>query len=83
MINREKIEDIALWTFVALALIAITVALFCGPSGPGPGINAEISQPAVIMETLDPSLEVFAPLWKAEIGRRFPHAIGILVHLYA
>jgi hypothetical protein len=37
-------------------------------------------QPAVIMEVLDPSLADYAPLWRDEIGRRFTHAVGVLVH---
>ncbi len=38
------------------------------------------AQPGVIMETLDPSLAIYEPMWKAEIGRRFDNAVGILVH---
>jgi hypothetical protein len=44
------------------------------------GDGVELKQPAVIMETLDPSLEQFAPLWRDEIARRFPYAVGVLVH---
>lgn len=36
--------------------------------------------PPVVMQVLDPSLEPFAPAWQAEIGRRFPHSVGILCH---
>lgn len=43
-------------------------------------ISTHTNQPAVVMEVMDPSLEVFAPMWQAEIGRRFPHAVGVLVH---
>lgn len=40
----------------------------------------EIEQPAVVVETLDPSLARYSPLWQAEIGRRFSHAVGVFVH---
>lgn len=39
-----------------------------------------LDSPSVIVETLDPSLEGFAPLWKVEVGRRFSNAIVLLVH---
>jgi hypothetical protein len=32
------------------------------------------------MEVLDPSLEVYAPMWRDEIARRFDNAVGVLVH---
>jgi hypothetical protein len=38
------------------------------------------AQPHVIVETLDPTLVRYAPLWEKEIGRRFDNAVGILVH---
>jgi hypothetical protein len=37
-------------------------------------------QPPVIMETLDPALLQFEAMWRDEIGRRFPNAVGVLVH---
>jgi hypothetical protein len=40
----------------------------------------ETSRPAVVMEVLDASLEEYAVMWQAEIGRRFPNAVGIFVH---
>jgi hypothetical protein len=36
--------------------------------------------PPVVMQVLDPSLEPYAAAWQAEIGRRFPHSVGILCH---
>lgn len=33
-----------------------------------------------IVDVLDPSLEVYAPMWAAEIQRRFPHSVAILCH---
>lgn len=36
--------------------------------------------PRVIMETFDPTLFQYEDAWKNEIGRRFDHAVGILVH---
>lgn len=38
------------------------------------------AQPSVIMDVLDPSLEMYAPAWEAEIVRRFPHSVGVLCH---
>ena len=38
------------------------------------------SDPRVIIETLDPTLAHYAPLWRDEIGRRFDNAVGILCH---
>jgi hypothetical protein len=32
------------------------------------------------MEVLDPSLQGFAAGWQQEIGRRFPHSVGVLCH---
>lgn len=39
-----------------------------------------VQQPPVIMEVLDPSLGQFEEMWRAEINRKFDHAVGILVH---
>lgn len=38
------------------------------------------AKPQVIVEVMDPSLAVFAPMWQREIGRRFDNAVAILVH---
>lgn len=32
------------------------------------------------MEVLDPSLESYASLWREEIARRFPDAVGVICH---
>jgi hypothetical protein len=46
-----------------------------------PGVSAHVpGTPNVIMEVMDPSLEYFAPMWRAEIGRRFDNAVGVIVH---
>lgn len=60
---------------VLMSLVVITVAASVQPTK-----GTTLDQPAVIMEVLDPSLNQYAPLWKAEIARRFPHAVGVLVH---
>lgn len=57
-----------------VALLLLVLVLFPRHS------RVEIQAPAVVMEVLDGSLEEYAPLWQAEIARRFPHAVGILVH---
>lgn len=36
--------------------------------------------PPVVMAVMDHNLDVFAPAWQVEIGRRFPHSVGILCH---
>lgn len=36
--------------------------------------------PPVVMVTFDHSLDQFAPAWQVEIGRRFPHSVGVLCH---
>jgi hypothetical protein len=36
--------------------------------------------PPVVMVVLDPSLEQYSNVWANEIGRRFPNAVGVLVH---
>lgn len=46
---------------------------------PPPAIELT-AQPAVIMETLDPSLIQYEDAWRDEIARRFPRAVGLLVH---
>lgn len=65
------------YLIVGILTTASVLAFIFAPSGQR---SQETVQPAVIMEVLDPSLEGYAPLWKAEIGRRFPNAVGILLH---
>jgi len=64
------------------AMLGIGYTMYKGFNliAPLPKAVSEIEQPAVVIETLDPSLAIFAPMWQMEIGRRFPHAVGILVH---
>jgi hypothetical protein len=59
-----------------MALIVGVISLIVPPGH----VNYEIEQPAVAMEVLDQSLEPYAAMWQKEIARRFPHAVGILVH---
>lgn len=40
----------------------------------------QIEQPNVVMEVLDPSLEVYSAMWQKEVGRRFSNAVVILCH---
>lgn len=61
---------ISAFVFGAMILGAVSV----------PAPQASLSQPPVIMEVLDPSLQQYAVDWEQEIGRRFPHAVGILCH---
>jgi hypothetical protein len=67
--------------FVAIAslclLISIAVAVEIGHQQKP---RVEIDQPSVVIEVLDPSLAWCAPKWQREIGRRFPNAVGVLVH---
>lgn len=64
--------------FLLLILYSLIVTL--GLGGCGSGKQEVTSQPEVIIETLYPGLEVFAPMWQKEINRRFHNAVGILVH---
>lgn len=66
-----------------MAAIILFIGLFLGTSisyQPARTVGPQQVQPAVIMEVLDPSLDQFAPMWRTEIGRRFPNAVGVLVH---
>jgi hypothetical protein len=64
-------------TIVVVALVVcVAVGVYLEPK-PTPKV---LAQPPVIVECLDPTLELFAPLWRAEIGRRFDNAVVILVH---
>lgn len=62
-------------TYLALVLISVLTlnALFTYKSSVPSG-------PDVVIETLDPSLEVYATYWQNEIGRRYHNSVGILVH---
>jgi hypothetical protein len=58
--------------------VVLALLIFATPTlRPTPKV---LAQPPVIVECLDPTLEMFAPLWRAEIGRRFDNAAVILVH---
>lgn len=70
--NRKRIVlGLAVYVFF-VGLILMLTPHKADPTSP---VN-----PPVIMEVLDPSLMPFAPAWQTEIGRRFPHAVGILCH---
>lgn len=61
-------------------LLILVVLIGLGISFGEPRSAPVRPQPAVIIETLDPSLDRFAAAWKKEIGRRFDSAVGVLVH---
>jgi hypothetical protein len=61
---------------VLVLVVGVAVGVYLEPT-PTPKV---LAQPPVIVECLDPTLEMFAPLWRAEIGRRFDNAAVILVH---
>jgi hypothetical protein len=42
--------------------------------------NPTAGRPAVVIVTLDPTLKPYAAEWKTEIARRFPNAVGLLLH---
>jgi hypothetical protein len=62
---------------IALFFSVLVVALFFAPDWSTP---PTVAHPKVVIECLDPSLEVYSAMWRDEIGRRFPNAIGILCH---
>jgi hypothetical protein len=84
--TKENLIGYSVVLGIILSVTAVTFLSFVGIFAltEGPQVvtvdRQENSQPGVIMEVLDPSLESFAPAWKAEIARRFPHAVGVLVH---
>ena len=59
---------------ILLCLIVLLGIGGCDQSSP------TTSKPGVVMRVLDPTLEQFAPMWQQEISRRFPNAVGVLVH---
>lgn len=69
-------------TKIALLITVLVLAGIIGLMLPRVGASSptEITNPQVVMEVLDPSLEQFALPWRNEIARRFPHAVGLLVH---
>jgi hypothetical protein len=60
--------------------LACFVAAVCLRADRPPAAARVAGQPPVIMETLDPALLQFEAMWRDEIGRRFPNAVGVLVH---
>jgi hypothetical protein len=64
-----------LFALLALLIVAYVVA------GVSRAPRAAVAgSPAVIVEVADPSLVPYALMWQREIARRFPNAVGILVH---
>lgn len=73
--KATALEKVVAFAFVLVLAVVLGVIALCLPdSKPGP------AGPPVVMEVLDPSLQVFATMWQEEVGRRFPHAVAILVH---
>lgn len=67
-------------TFLGLGCVAVVLALGVLFSTSTTSTVARTDQPGVIMDVFDPSLAGYAPMWQKEIGRRFPHAVGVLCH---
>lgn len=63
--------------FVAIALLAILLGINVCVVTSKP---ATPQHPSVVMEVLDDSLLWCSDEWQAEIGRRFPNAVGLLMH---
>lgn len=40
----------------------------------------QLTQPSVIVEVFDHSLDQFVPMWQKEVGRRFSNAVVVLCH---
>lgn len=45
-----------------------------------PAPSHQITQPNVIVEVFDHSLDPFVPMWQKEVGRRFTNAVVVLCH---
>lgn len=63
--------------FVVATLAALSVSSAVYFSRPAP---ISTNACGVVMKVYDPTLERFAPAWQKEIARRFPNAVGILLH---
>jgi hypothetical protein len=75
---------LALFTIIAIAAGLSPLLLPHGPvSAPAlvaAPVLASVYPPTVRVEVLDPTLQRFAEPWRAEVSRRFPDALVILVH---
>lgn len=60
--------------------LVVAVLVVIGSLSNGPPSLPRTSQPDVIMDVLDPSLDIYAAEWQKEIGRRFHNAVGVLAH---
>lgn len=65
-----------LYAYAFMTVIVIIVALWLS----NPVDSAHTPYPDVIADVLDPSLDEYAPLWQAEVGRRFHNAIFVMCH---
>jgi hypothetical protein len=66
--------------FFVVLLLALISTLNLVSYKPQVKVTHYLSQPGVIVEVLDPSLQQFAVDWQVEVGRRFPKALVILCH---
>lgn len=79
--NRSS-KLLLLANVAALALwVAITSpANHRSAEPPALPVPVSTSAAGVIVKVYDPTLERYAPMWRAEIARRFPNAVGVLLH---
>jgi hypothetical protein len=80
MVHMKKYTKLATGyaypVFLAVMLALATINAFTSSRPAAP----KTAQPAVVMVTLDASLDRYAPMWQKEVSRRFPNAVGVLVH---
>ena len=62
----------------ALGIAAAAVVMLLSGCAAAPVMHT--AGPAVIMDVRDAALQQYAPLWQAEIQRRFPNAVALLCH---
>lgn len=63
-----------------VATVVIGLGVILHGSFRGTPAPVYLDRPGVIMEVLDPSLEMYAVGWQKEIARRVPNAVGVLCH---
>lgn len=67
------------WKVTLAFFIGVLILAVAWPGLPPQQAATEIHH-GVTIDVLDPGLSFAAPLWKVEIARRFPDAVGVLCH---
>jgi hypothetical protein len=76
MTRKKPKTFTTLFNVLLLVLLVVEIVTITLPKQAA----SETAQPPVIVETLDPSLDRYAEMWKTEISRRFSNAVAVFVH---